>query len=1103
MSDRFQPLPMEQLVGWIFDELERSESIFGIPRALFFVPGPRDPFRTAVYGQPLDTPFGVAAGPHTQLAQNIVAAWLCGARFIELKTVQTLDELTIAKPCIDMRDEGYNVEWSQELRVPESLEEYLRAWALVHALHRHLGLPGERPGVVFNMSVGYDLAGVKQPNVEAFLRGMAAAGERLEALLDVISRRCPSARGLHLPPRVSDNVTVSTMHGCPPGEIGAICRHLMEAWGLHTAVKLNPTLLGPERVRAILHDALGYLHVDVPDEAFEHDIRYGDALALLEELLAAARGAGVAFGVKLCNTLEVRNHGVFAADQAMMYMSGRPHHALAVSVAHRLAEDLGGRLEMSFAGGADAWNVVDLLASGMRTVTSCSDLLRPGGYGRLGQYVEETREAMARLGAEDLDGLAVAVARRAGRPAESPALAARRNLAARAQAVLVDPLLARETFERSRTKTARALGPFDCIEAPCVDECPISQRVPEYMDLVAKDRPELAAEVIRDDNVMGAILGRACTHACELVCTRAHYDEPVAIREVKRYAMDHEDRATAEPPEGPAGEKVAVVGAGPCGLSIAWFLGRAGYRVTLFEARPYAGGMVSGSIPAYRATEAAIDQDLRLLDVLGVELRTGVRVGEEVSLESLRESHGAVVLAAGAQRGLALGIPGEEAGGVHDGLALLRAVREGRAPELGRRVGVIGGGDVAMDCARTARRLGAEVRVVYRRSRAEMPAQAEEQRDLDAEGIAVDELLAPRRVLVVEGRMAGLECERMRLGEPDGSGRRRPLGTGETVRLDLDALVVAIGQAPDLSFLGGAEVARSPSGYVAVDAETLETSIPGLYAGGDLVDAGPETIVKALADGKRIARSIRRRFEGEPAPLPRSWPEADLASLLAARARRVRRVPVPHLPADARGGFEEVVATLDDEAARAEASRCLRCDLLCSVCAGVCPNRAIQTYEVEPFEANLPLLAREGGAVRAAGSRPFGLGQRYQVAVVADLCNECGTCAVFCPTAGRPYRDKPRLYLTRAELEAEEENAFMLSREGAALVVEARVGGETHRLVVAEGELRYTSPSVEARLVAASYELLEAKSGPARSEPLLDPRLFALAAGRGFGPAEV
>ena len=302
MSDRFQPLSIDQVAPWVFGELEKRGSIFGIPKELFFRPAAGDAFRTAMYGQALDTPFGVAAGPHSQMAQNIVAAWLTGSRFIELKTVQTLDELDVSKPCIDILDEGYNVEWSQELKVDQSFNEYLMGWVLIHALQHKLGFKGA-PGMVYSMSVGYNLEGILKPNVQSYLARMDNAGAALEATIAAVAKVYPAIKDVKIPARLSDNVTLSTMHGCPPDEIGRIAAYLIEERGLHTNVKLNPTLLGPEQLRGILNGDLGFRQVTVPDEAFGHDLKYPDALVILNDLRARAAKKGVEFGVKLSNTL--------------------------------------------------------------------------------------------------------------------------------------------------------------------------------------------------------------------------------------------------------------------------------------------------------------------------------------------------------------------------------------------------------------------------------------------------------------------------------------------------------------------------------------------------------------------------------------------------------------------------------------------------------------------------------------------------------------------------------------------------------------------------------------------------------------------------------
>jgi putative selenate reductase len=1073
MSDRFRPLTLDHLTSWIADELEVKDSVFGIPRALAFSPDAADPFRSEVYRQTLETPLGVAAGPHSQLAQNIIVAWLCGARFIELKTVQTLDNLSIPKPCIDMQDEGYNVEWSQELSIEESFREYLHAWVLIHALHRRFGFPGDAPGVIFNLSVGYDLEGIRQPNMQHFLDRVEDAGDDLAACLEKVTRRFPELSRVEVPSRMSDNVTLSTMHGCPPDEIGAISEYLLRERRLHTSVKLNPTLLGARRVRGILNGELGFSDVTVPDEAFAHDLVFADAVSLIETLRTVAGRVDLQFGVKLTNTLEVRNHRrVFDPKEQNMYLSGRPLHALTVSLADRLTGALGEPLLMSFSGGADAANTPALLRCGLRTVTVCSDLLKPGGYLRLGQYLDNLRGAMATAGAASLQEFILS-----GAPSCSTAdAAAAHNLSRYADEIASESAYHAETFHRDHTKTRRLLGLFDCIHAPCTDICDIDQKVPEYMRRVRDGDLDGAAAVTREDNPLASILGRTCHNPCEPVCLRTHMDQPLAIREIKRFITDHENTGAEVRKDRLLGPPVAVVGGGPCGLAAATFLARAGRAVTVFEARPSSGGMVSATIPDYRAPHGAVDRDLERVRRLGVEFRFGQDVGPALSLDALREEGFAtIVIAVGARRGRPLGLDGEGADGVFDGLDFLLAARTGDAPRVGPRVGIVGGGDVAMDCARTARRLtDGEVTVFYRRTRKEMPAQNEELRDLIDEGGRLIELAAPQRLKVAEGRLRGVVMETMELGEADASGRRRPqVVNGAEYEVELDTLIVAIGQLPDLGVFAGQTVALTPSGYLEVDPETFETSLPEVYAGGDIIGTGPVSIVKAAGDGRKIAEAILAKGSGRGVTPPRTpgpWPAFDRTELLRRRARVEPRVAVPHLSPAARTGFDEVVQTLTPESAAREAARCVDCDVMCSTCDGVCPNRAIITYTAKPALLKLPALAADQVPPTSPAAIAFRVAQGPQVAVLADACNECGNCVTFCPTSGRPWLDKPRLYLHRGDFESQDDNAFMLLRHQGLRGIQARFGGKLHELF--EGSrLRYALPHLVVELHPDTLEV--------------------------------
>ena len=467
-------------------------------------------------------------------------------------------------------------------------------------------------------------------------------------------------------------------------------------------------------------------------------------------------------------------------------------------------------------------------------------------------------------------------------------------------------------------------------------------------------------------------------------------------------------RAAEAAPERSGAPRVAIVGAGPAGLAAAEWLARAGAAVTILEEHPYPGGMVGGAIPAYRLPQAQIAQDLAVLERLGVELRYGVRVGDDVTVAGLLgDGFAAVFVAVGAQRGKRLGLPGEDAAGVLDGVEFLRLVREGRAPAVGPRVGVVGAGDTAMDCARSARRAGAAlVQLVYRRTIDAMPADREEVAALREEGIEVVELARPVGVRVEDGRLAGLVVRRTAYdGTRDASGRKVPRDVpGSDAELPLDTLILAISQSPVLDLFGDLAPELTRAGFVATDPETLATSIPGVWAGGDVAADGPASIVKAAADGKRAAAAIARYLglrSGTALPAPAGYREVgdlDVGALTVRRAHREYRVPVRATGLDRRGGFDETALPYTADEARREAARCLDCDTLCSLCVGVCPNLALLTYETAPIRAEVPVLAaarRGARAGRARGPSPWPSGSRSP---------SSPTCATSAAPASPPAR---------------------------------------------------------------------------------------------------
>jgi putative selenate reductase len=396
------PAPFPHLLRRMLRESEREQKAFDLPERRFWR-GPDDlDTSVVVHGHRAANPVGPAAGPHGQMAQNVLLSWLAGGRFIELKTVQLNDRLTIPRPCIDMQTVGYNVEWSQELRLAESLREYVKGSMLIDVARASglLGRPDDpaRDDTILDLSVGYDLAGIRSPAVRSWIASMKDARAEVEALRDEVPDEHRRLRDLDFRTALSDQVTLSTFHGCPAHEIEAMALFLMEEAGLHVTVKLNPTLLGKEAVDGILHEVLGYTDVETRAEDFERDLQWGHALEMADRLVERSRALGRELRLKLSNTLVVRNHrSFFAPGEAVMYLSGAPLHVITLSLLERLRRARP-EVPLSFSAGVDNRNFPDCVALGLAPVTVCSDLLKPGGYSRLPKYLENLEERMRGLG---------------------------------------------------------------------------------------------------------------------------------------------------------------------------------------------------------------------------------------------------------------------------------------------------------------------------------------------------------------------------------------------------------------------------------------------------------------------------------------------------------------------------------------------------------------------------------------------------------------------------------------------------------------------------------------------------------------------------------
>jgi putative selenate reductase len=986
------------LLGRMAGERQKKDSIYEIPgsvsRELFEIE-PDSPGMAVMSGK-ASFPIGPAAGPNSQIAPNIVAAYLSGARVFELKTVQKNDRLEIEKPCIDALDEGHNVEWSTELSLEEARREYLNAWIVVNILsHSFSRKPGD---FFFNASVGYTLEGIQSESVDSFIEGMrrpeattywSKALEELDSFL--ASGKFEKAFGeaaaekartlaAHVPVRPVHSITLSTMHGCPPEEIAKIGRYLLEEKGFDTYIKLNPTLLGYDTVRSIL-DTLGWERIVLKRESFEHDLQMDAALGLIKELGAAAHAKGRRFGIKLSNTLANANVDS-RLPGAERYMSGRALFPITVRLASSLAKalpDFGSRF--SYCGGVSALNAKDLIKAGVGPLTIATDILKPGGYLRMAQIAKDVADALP----------------------FAPDTADADALESLAESALSRPEY-REDWKGGTVSISKKLPLFDCFAAPCIEACPVGQKVPAYVKDEGEGLHDQALAAILADNPLAHITGVLCDHVCQEHCSRLDYEGSVRIRDVKHAATRGDSLETKPLPViacHPQG-KTAVLGAGPAGLACAYHLALAGQEVVVFDSAKEPGGVPANVIPRFRIERSEIESDVERIRNLGVGFEFGVKIDSMDMLKA--QGFTSFFLGIGASSAKDAAIAGEGVRRLHALDFLARFSCEGPDAFKGHRhVIVMGGGNTACDAVRAASRIpGVEtVHLSYRRTKREMPADKEELANALKEATSFLELSLPEALEPGKARL-----RRMSLGPKDSSGRRKPLPSDETFELPCDLVIGAIGEEPDRAALEAFQVGFSENGLPRVDPETLETDVPDLYLGGDAL-RGPASIIAAESDGRRAARAIL-------AKAGISFPSSDYSAPPMDKAIIARR--------------GEILASLTPEdpgfAAR-EAQRCLACDSACLRCVEVCPNRANMFIEM--------------------GS-PFS--QSAQILHVDRLCNECGNCGFFCPYQGEPFAGKPTLFDDTEELDHSKNSGFTFSfdQDLPGLYLRAQVGGKAFYL---------------------------------------------------------
>jgi NADPH-dependent glutamate synthase beta subunit-like oxidoreductase/Pyruvate/2-oxoacid:ferredoxin oxidoreductase delta subunit len=535
---------------------------------------------------------------------------------------------------------------------------------------------------------------------------------------------------------------------------------------------------------------------------------------------------------------------------------------------------------------------------------------------------------------------------------------------------------------------------------PCRSACPAHVNVQAYISLIQRGKYKEAVDIIRNDMPFPAICGRVCFSPCEDECARTDVDQAVAIRALKKFVADIErEQRKVKPKPIPKThtEKVAIIGAGPAGLTAAYELAKLGYPVTVFERMSEPGGMMRYCIPDFRLEKFVVENEADYIKDLGVEIKTGVEFGRDITLESLHEEgYKAVFLAIGTQKGMMLNVPGEELKGVVNAVDFLRDIALGKHVEVGQKVAVVGGGNSAIDAARTAKRLGAkEVTILYRRSREEMPALPSEVAEAEKDGVKVEILVAPKQIIGQDGKVVAIECLRMKLGEPDESGRRRPVPIpGSEHRYELDMVIPALGQLAEASCIPKTlqdEKARVPT--ITTDPLTLETKVPGVFAGGD-VATGPASIIEAVGQGKRAAASIHLYLSGQDLHRGR---EEDIEETTWTKDRKqIKKKERRYnpLPEKSHITFEEVQDYLEklERDAKFEAYRCLGCGP-CAECLG--------TTELCEGDKALVDEALCIGCNVCAVICPFGAAKKDEnniARIDEDLCKGCGICAARCPT---------------------------------------------------------------------------------------------------------
>ena len=985
MIDTLKPLSFDHLIRWIMSEQRKSGSIFGI-RDFYQA----NPFKTLDFpDEKLETPFGPASGPHTQFAQSIIAAYVAGCRFFELRTVCVRD--LKQDPEIAAGSEGYNVEGALNLSLDEAFEEYVKAWVALKVLSIEYGMGG-MDGFIFNISAGYTYEDFTDPEMMAFFSKMKDASDTkiFNECIDYLKNRIHLFEKLTLDdlddisPRISSAVSVCTPLDCPLKEIENISKYIMTECGMNMAIRLNAALLGYDYCRSTL-DSMGYYDIEISRETIDKSIKYYDMVPLINKLMGIANKEGRLFGVKLTGAFPVVDKG----DRSRtLKLSGKALFPLSVALAAKLSDDFEGRLKIAFSGGVDANNVEDIFEAGIWPITMNTTILKPGGYNRFKQFSYTFNE----WSYNDPHGTRTGLLRRI------------------AERVKQNNYYTKPIKSDIQSKRIAKIPHTNCFIAPCVEGCPISQDITTSLGFIEEEKYADALRVIIKKDPLPFTTGSVCTHECMSNCTRMFYEKSVKIREANLIAAQNGFDEVIEElhPGQPVGRRlnIAIVGGGPAGMSTAYFLAREGHKVTIYCHKPQLGGAARHLIPDFRLPSDRVDKDAELVKRMKVEVRTNIHIDKISELEGFDK----IVLAMGAPIVRNLEIPGVTVISANDFLAEYKK-NKGRM-DTGKKVAVIGGNNTAVDTARAAKRIkGVEnVYIIYRRNRHYMKANDEELQIALSEGIELMELLDP-----FEYSDGYLRCHTTELGEKDEYGRRMPKATDEVMLIPADTVIAAVGVRVDTAFYKENGIALEANGLPLVNPKTYESSIPNVFIAGD-GRVGAASVVDAIADARKVADAILHEFK-------------DMVADEGTAYRPVRsrlNDSVYMNPGGYRGGSRKnsdnrlsglyaKKGILREPHYRNDGGRCLDCSRLCENCVDVCPNRA--NVEIKVPDNPMP-----------------------QVIHIDRLCNECGNCDTFCPYEGAPYKEKFTLYDSLDDFHRGRNEGLVFTHDGSAFTI--RIAGK-------------------------------------------------------------